>query len=64
MFLLVVSLPIIAASELNLIYDGNGNLITGDGKYREYNGFNQLITVWEGNSSSGDLSSYRRTGAC
>ena len=55
LFLLVVSLPIIAASELNLIYDGNGNLITGDGKYREYNGFNQLITVWEGNSSSGDL---------
>ena len=39
----------------NLTYDGNGNLITGDGKYREYNEFNQLIRVREGNSASGDI---------
>ncbi len=53
LFSLVVSLPISSAAELNLIYDGNGNLITGDGKYREYNEFNQLIRVREGNTSSG-----------
>ncbi|MBR9703782.1 hypothetical protein GOV12_00080 [Candidatus Pacearchaeota archaeon] len=40
---------------MNFTYDGNGNLITGDGKFREYNEFNQLIGVYEGNDSSGDL---------
>lgn len=55
--LLIFSLPISFAAELNqsLTYDGNGNLITGDGKYREYNEFNQLIRVYEGNSSEGDI---------
>jgi hypothetical protein len=40
--LFVVMLPLCLASELHLIYDANGNLVTGDGKYRVYNGFNQL----------------------
>src|SRR3989344_7735299 len=52
---LILSIPITFAFELNLIYDGNGNLITGDGKYREYNGFNQLIRVSEGNDPGGDI---------
>ena len=44
-----------AVSEFNLTYDGNGNLVTGDGKYREYNEFNQLIRVYEGNDTNGDI---------
>lgn len=46
---LVISIPVCFATELNLTYDANGNLITGDGKYRQYNDFNQLIKIWEGN---------------
>src|SRR3989344_4436976 len=52
---LILSIPITFAFELSFVYDGNGNLITGDGKYREYNGFNQLIRVSEGNSIGGDI---------
>ncbi len=55
LFLFVVSLPITLAAELTLIYDSNGNLITGDGKYREYNEFNQLVRVREGDSCSGKI---------
>src|SRR3989344_886536 len=44
-----------SSSEFNLTYDGNGNLVTGDGKYREYNEFNQLIRVYEGNDTNGDI---------
>jgi len=50
---LLLTLPFSSAYEISLTYDGNGNLITGDGKYREYNEFNQLTRVREGNSSSG-----------
>lgn len=47
MCLLLLSLPFCSASILNqtLVYDGNGNLISGDGKTRTYNEFNQLIMV-------------------
>ena len=31
MAFLVVSLPLVVAEELNLVYDRNGNLVTGDG---------------------------------
>lgn len=37
-----------ALSNQNLTYDANGNLITGDGKYREYNEFSQLVRVRAG----------------
>jgi hypothetical protein len=49
---LIISIPPVFASELNksLTYDGNGNLITGDGKYREYNEFNQLVRVYNGST--------------
>ncbi|MBI2140083.1 hypothetical protein HYU14_04105 [Candidatus Woesearchaeota archaeon] len=33
----------------------NGNLVSGDGFYREYNGFNQLWKVYNGTSASGVL---------
>ena len=51
----MLSLPVCFAEELNLIYDANGNLITGDGKYREYNSLNQLYRVYNGSDSSADL---------
>ena len=52
MILLVVSLPIAFAVELSLIYDANGNLVTGDGKYRGYNSLNELFKVHNGIDSS------------
>ena len=36
----------------NLIYDKNGNLVSGDGYYREYNELNQLIRIRNGNLSN------------
>ena len=54
LFLLVVSLPITLAAGLTLVYDSNGNLINGDDKHREYNEFNQLVYVREGDSCSGE----------
>ncbi|MFH0978133.1 MAG: RHS repeat-associated core domain-containing protein [Candidatus Woesearchaeota archaeon] len=53
--LTVISIPVAIASQQNLVYDANGNLITGDGKYREYNAFNQLVKVRQGNSTAGTL---------
>jgi len=53
--LLVISLPIALSQELNLIYDANGNLVTGDGFYREYNELNQLSRIREGNVSNGPI---------
>ena len=53
MVLLVISLPIALADELNLQYDANGNLVTGDSFYREYNELNQLSRIREGNLSNG-----------
>ena len=47
----IISLPVIFADELNLQYDSVGNLITGDGFYREYDGFNHLIRIKSGNSA-------------
>jgi len=52
---LVVSLPAVFSAELSLTYDANGNLVTGDGKYREYNSLNQLWKIYNGSNSSGDL---------
>jgi len=53
--ILVISMPVSSSLQLNFTYDLNGNLITGDGKYREYNEFNQLVRVRQGNSSSGEI---------
>ncbi len=60
--LLLVSLIILSQislifslSEYNLTYDSNGNLITGDGKYREYNEFNQLVVIRDGNNVTGQI---------
>jgi len=55
MSFLMFSIPFCYSMQLNLTYDDNGNLITGDGKYREYNEFNQLIRIYEGDSDEGDI---------
>ena len=53
MICLIISMPICFAATQNLIYDANGNLITGDGKFRQYNGFNKLVRVRDGNNATG-----------
>ena len=45
----------IHAQEINYVLDANGNLVTGDGFYREYNGLNQLIRIRQGNLSNGQI---------
>jgi RHS repeat-associated protein len=49
--LLIVSLPICFAAELNLTYDPNGNLVSGDGFFREYNSLNQLMKIRNGSTN-------------
>jgi RHS repeat-associated protein len=53
-FLLIIQ-PIVFAQTLNLVYDQNGNLVTGDGVFRVYNSLNQLWKVYNGSSVSGTL---------
>ncbi|MBI2576315.1 hypothetical protein HYV84_03805 [Candidatus Woesearchaeota archaeon] len=55
MAFLVVSFPVTGATELNLIYDPNGNLVTGDGFYRVYNSINQLWKVYNGTSDTNTM---------
>jgi len=52
---LIVSMPFCFAAEMQLTYDANGNLVTGDGKFRTYNSLNQLWKVYNGSNSSGTL---------
>src|SRR3989344_9184243 len=51
----LLGLLIVHAETLNLVTDANGNLITGDGLFREYNSFNQLVNVRNGSDSSAPL---------
>jgi len=55
---LVVSMPFCLAQEMSLTYDANGNLITGDGKYRVYNSLNQLWRIYNGSNTSILLEEY------
>ncbi len=48
LFFLFLSITPVFALEIHLTYDENGNLITGDGKYREYDEFNRLVRVRAG----------------
>jgi len=52
---LFLSIPVVHAEMLNLVTDANGNLISGDGLYREYNSLNQLVNVRNGSDSSAPL---------
>ena len=51
----IISIPLIHAQEINYVVDANGNLVTGDGFYREYNELNQLIRIRESNLSTGKI---------
>ncbi len=55
MAFLIVMLPVCLSQNLNLNYDANGNLISGDGFFRVYNSLNQLSKIYKGNSTSGNL---------
>ena len=44
-----------SAVELGMMYDANGNLVTGDEKFRVYNSLNQLSAIYNGTNSSGTL---------
>ena len=48
-------LPVCFADQIDLTYDANGNLISGDGKFREYNSLNQLVKVYNGSDALGLL---------
>lgn len=52
MTLLIISLPIALADELSLNYDSIGNLKSGDGLIRTYDGFNHLVRI---QNESGDV---------
>ncbi|HIH41657.1 TPA: hypothetical protein HA239_04535 [Candidatus Woesearchaeota archaeon] len=55
-FIMLIALQsVVFAGTLNLEYDANGNLVSGDGLFREYNSLNQLWRVYNGSNSSGDL---------
>jgi hypothetical protein len=51
-------MPFCFASEMSLTYDANGNLVTGDGKFRTYNSLNQLSKVYNGSDTSILLEEY------
>lgn len=55
MVLLIISMPICLAESVNPVLDANGNLVSGDGFYREYNELNQLVRVYEGDDNTGNL---------
>jgi len=55
MALLIVSLPICFASEINIQTDANGNVVYDGEYYREYNGLNQLVRIYNGTHSSAPL---------
>ncbi len=47
-----------ATTSLTYVYDANGNLISGDGKYYEYNDANQLVRVKHGDQSGPVIAEY------
>jgi RHS repeat-associated protein len=47
-----------ATTTMNLVYGANGNLISGDGNYYEYNDANQLVKVRFGDQSGPVIAQY------
>jgi len=47
-----------ATTSLSYQYDTNGNLISGDGKYYEYNDANQLAKVRHGDQNGPVIAEY------
>ena len=55
--LLLASMAFADASIIN-VYDANGNLVSGDGNYYEYNDANQLVRVRQGDQNGTVISEY------
>jgi len=53
LIVLIASLPLVSAYTLS--YDANGNLVTGDGKFRIYDGFNHLVQVRNGDNATAPI---------
>ena len=52
---MLILLPVSYAEELNFEFDANGNLVTGDGYYRIYDGLNHLHQIKAGDNASAPL---------
>lgn len=53
--LLMVASSAFADTSIINVYDANGNLVTGDGRYYEYNDANQLVRVRQGSDQTGPV---------
>lgn len=53
--LLMAASSAFADTSIINIYDANGNLVTGDGRYYEYNDANQLVQVRQGDTITGPV---------
>ena len=49
---------LVNSTSQDLVYDANGNLVSGDGYFREYNELNQLIRIRNSSSSGIILEEY------
>lgn len=58
MSLLVLTLPVCFASEINVQYDENGNMVYDGKTKREYNSLNQLWKVYNGSDNTTLLQEY------
>jgi RHS repeat-associated protein len=55
LLLLVAASGVYADTNIINVYDANGNLVTGDGRYYEYNDANQLVKVRQGDTIAGPV---------
>jgi hypothetical protein len=55
LFLLIAVSSTYTDTSIINVYDANGNLVTGDGKYYEYNDANQLVRVRQGDTITGPV---------
>ena len=55
MIFLIISMPIVFATEINIQTDANGNIVTDGTTYREYNSLNQLIRIRNGSTNSSPM---------
>jgi RHS repeat-associated protein len=55
LLLLATASSVHADTSIINIYDANGNLVTGDGRYYEYNDANQLVKVRQGDTITGPV---------
>lgn len=53
--LLMAASSVYADTSIINVYDANGNLVTGDGRYYEYNDANQLVQVRQGDTIAGPI---------